>query len=136
MLFLVASGMNFGLYIFAWITVDNTARAAAQYKIYNGVVLGANGNPPSTALVTSTVVTPDTASLPNSGSVSIEICSRFNSQTSPSTCSFTPQDDPEPARYRAWSIKVSYTYQPFFTVLTAINSSQTIQQTVVMRGMQ
>jgi Flp pilus assembly protein TadG len=136
LLLLVMNGMNFGLFLYGWITVNNAARAAAQYKVYNGVVLGSNDDPPTTAQVTSNVLTGETSTLPNSGSVSIEICSRYNSVTSPSTCSFTPQDDPEPTRFTAWTIKVSYTYQPYFTALTAINSSQTIQQSVVLRSMQ
>jgi Flp pilus assembly protein TadG len=149
LLILILNVLNFALFIYAWVTVNNAARAAGQYKVYNGVVVASNGEAPTTAQVASNVVAGDTASLPNStppscagstaGGVCVEICSVFKGTVSPSTCSFSTVDDPEHAQskpYKAWNINVSYTYVPFINALTALNSSRTISQRVVLRSMQ
>jgi Flp pilus assembly protein TadG len=139
-LFLVVlNAINFGLYIFGWITVNNAARAAAEYKVYNGVVLGANGGSPANSAV-QTFAKSDAASLPSSSTlVSVTVCSNFNGSAS---CS--PNNaDPEPATYKSWTIGVTYSYSPIVSSLTlpVINVPLTIPATsisrqVVMRSMQ
>jgi Flp pilus assembly protein TadG len=135
LLVLLLNAMNFSIFIYAWVTVNNAARVAAEYKVYNWVVLGANGGPPSYTNVQS-VITNDVTTLPGNASVSVQVCSKVNGSASCSpSLSYTPQDDPEPNTYKAWSIDVSYSYTPVFSELSLI-SSQTIHQQVVMRSMQ
>ena len=40
LLVLMLNGINFGLYIYAWVTVNDAARAAAEYAVDNGVATG------------------------------------------------------------------------------------------------
>lgn len=143
LLLLTMNMVNFGIYLFDWITLSNASRAAALYQVYSGVVVGSNGNPPAYAAVQA-VVTGDAASITNSASITVQVCSVFNGTN---TCSpgqtYTPQPDPDPTHYRAWSIDVAYTYTPFFPALTlpVINipltiPATTIHRQVVMRSMQ
>jgi Flp pilus assembly protein TadG len=135
-LILMLNIMNFSLFIYGWITINNAARVAAEYQVYNGVVVGSSGLSPSAASV-ATAVANDTGSLPGSLTVSVQVCSSFNGTSSCncSPCTYTPAADPEPATYRSWSIDVSYTYQPVVASFNLI-SARTIHQQVVMRSMQ
>src|SRR3954471_3656830 len=58
---------NFGMYMYAWVTVNNAARALLQYRVYSGVVLGFPS--PPTAAKMQELVTAEVASLPNKASI-------------------------------------------------------------------
>jgi len=110
---------NLGMYIYAWVTVDNAARAVLEYRVYNGVVLGFPASPSVTQM--GSLVTDEVSSLPNKASVTWVVCSNANGSSScqgPGTA-FAPAPDPvQPARYRIYSAKVWYTFQSLFPPVT------------------
>ena len=110
---------NFGMYIYAWTTVNNAARALVEYRVYTGVVLGYPPSPTVTQM--QNLVSAEVSSLPNKASVSWTVCSNANGTTAcqgPGTA-FTPDPDPvSPTQYRAYSARVSYTFQSLFSPLT------------------
>ena len=140
LLVLMLNIMNFSLFIYGWITVNDAARAAAEYQIYNGNAVGSATSVPSYALVQA-VVTNDTSSLPGSPIICVEVQSKLNGTVtlasgSPAcSAASAAQADPEPAAYTSWSVDVSYTFVPVFSVLSLM-STQTIHQQVAMRSMQ
>src|SRR5689334_24555138 len=70
---------NFGMYIYAWVTVNNTARALLEYRVYTGVVLGYPPTPSVTQM--QNLVTDEVSSLPNKASVSWAVCWKKNTTT-------------------------------------------------------
>ncbi|MCU1328367.1 MAG: hypothetical protein JWN34_3737 [Bryobacterales bacterium] len=128
LLVMMMNTMNFSTFVFGWITVANAARAAAEYKVYNGIVVGANGPAPANASV-QTMAQNDATSLP--AGVTVTVCSSFKRSAS---CA-PNQDDSEPDQYTSWTVDVAWSYTPVFTPLSLI-SAQTIHRTVVMRSMQ
>jgi len=133
---------NFGMYIYAWVTVNNAARALLEYRVYTGVVLGYPPSPSVTQM--GNLVTDEVSSLPNKGSVTWVVCRNANGATScqgPGT-TFTPDTDPSAAHYALYSAKVWYTFQTLFPPVTlplgysAYGLSGSVSRQVSMRGMQ
>ena len=143
LLLLMMNSVNFGIYMYDWITINDAVRAAALYQVYNGVVLGSTGNPPAYANVQA-VVTSNVTSLLNNSSVTVQVCSNFNGTNSCSPSqTYTPKADSENTRYRSYTVDVAYTYTPFFPAFTIpiLNipltiPPNTIHQQAVMRSMQ
>jgi len=155
LLFLNAA--NFGTYIYAWITVNNAARAAAEFQVYNGVVVGFP-QLPSFSTVCLNVWQTDVSSLPSVGAktgdcgwgnVTLEICSNDNGSISCSISgsgsapALTIPADPEPDKHILYLAQVAYDYTPIFPVFTlpVIDlplslSPATLTRQVVMRSMQ
>jgi hypothetical protein len=139
--------------MFGWITVNNAARAAAEYQVYNGVAIGFPAKP-SFSQVQCNVWYQDVSSLPNKGvgnagnctwsNVTIEICSNRNGTVNCNgTGTYAPPADPEPSQYTLYSVDVAYNYAPLFSAFSvpALNvfltlPPTTIHQQVVMRSMQ
>jgi TadE-like protein len=133
---------NFGMYIYAWVTVNNAARALLEYRVYTGVVLGYPPSPSVTQM--GNLVTQEVSSLPNKGSVTWVVCSNANGTTAcqgPGTA-FTPLTDPQPTHYALYSAKVGYTFQSVFSPVTlplgytVAGIPGSITQQVSMRSMQ
>jgi hypothetical protein len=129
---------NFGMYTYAWVTVNNTARALVQYRVYNGVVLGFPPSPSVTAM--QNVVTAEVSTLPNFGSVTWAVCSNANGtivcEGPPGAPTITPPADPlQPTQYTLYSAKVWYTFQPLFSTITPLTAGA-ISRQVTMRSMQ
>jgi hypothetical protein len=148
-LVLMLNTVNFGIYIYAWITLDNAARAAAQYRAYNGIVVNFAGAP-TFAQIQALICGAggDVSHLPNFSATcanpTLEICSNKNGAV---TCngsgSHTSFADPEPARYTVWEADLTYTYTPVFSSFTIpyMNVSLTLpagtlHRQVTMRSMQ
>jgi len=118
---LILNLVNFGGFFYAWTTVANAARAAANYAILGGVSVGAPSTPGS-ALISS-VITEDVKSLPNRASISVKACQINDSSGTPqytnlvSTCASMTSlpTDPEPNNYVVTVVDVTYTYQPFIS---------------------
>lgn len=109
---------NFGMYIYAWVTVNNAARALLEYRVYNGVVIGYPSSPSVTQM--QNLVTAEVSSLPNSASVTWEVCSNLNGSITcqgPGTA-FTPDTDPQATHYTLHSAKVWYTFNTLFAPVT------------------
>ena len=110
---------NFGMYIYAWVTVNNAARALLEYRVYTGVVLG-YPSPPSLTQMTS-LVTTEVSSLPNKASVTWVVCGPLKNgipDCQGPGLAFAPSSDPVPAQYALYSAKVWYTFQSLFPPVT------------------
>jgi hypothetical protein len=121
-LLLMLNAANFAPYLVAWITLNDAARAATEYQIYNGAAVGQQTIPTVTNV--EALVTAEMHSLHNSSTVKVEICSNNSSSgTAVITCSgtgaaFTPTVDPEPTHFVSTGITITYTFQPIFPSYT------------------
>jgi Flp pilus assembly protein TadG len=142
-LLLIVNVVNFAGFFFAWITVANAARAGADYAVLGSASAGGNAGTISTPNATqiSNVIKADVSSLPNSASVSINICQAYNGTiVSPAvagSCSSTGAPaDPEPTTYTFRWIDVTYTYVPFISAgfnFPGMNIYATIPPTTIQR---
>lgn len=134
---LMLNVVNFGMYIYAWVTVDNAARALLEYRVYTGVVLGFP-SAPSVAQIQN-VVTSEVSSLPNSGTVDWTICSNANGTVNYEGpgATFTCDPDPvQPTQYTLYSAKVWYTFAPLISGPLTPLTSGPISRQLSMRSMQ
>jgi hypothetical protein len=155
LILLLVNAVNFGFYIYGYITVNNAARAIAQYRVYNGVAVGFPRTPTPAEL--NCVLNHEVSSLPNKGSpgtcgsassgwpnITVRICSNRNGTVN---CtgggSYAPPADVEPSRFALYSAEVTYTFTPVIPpfVVPGINVPAslfptTIYRHVLMRSMQ
>jgi len=134
---LAVNAINFGGFIFAWITVANAARDGAQYMVLSSASPGAP-NPATLAQVTA-LVTNDVSSLLNRVSTVVAICT--NNTAAANSC--TALVDPEAPAYTLATVDVTYTYEPFIPLfsfpglgISATLPSRTIHRKAVMRMLQ
>ncbi len=131
---LIVNAVNFGGFLYAWITVANAARAGAQYALIGGAMASAPTTP--TAAQVSALVTSDVASLPNKASVQIRVCKNQNSTV---TCTGigtgTTPVDPEQPLFLLTAVDVTYTYQPFIPLwdFPGLNIHATLPPTTIHR---
>lgn len=106
---LIVNAVNFGYFLYTWITVSNASRAGVQYAVLSGASAGALT--PATGSQVTTVVTNDMGSLP--GTPTVNVCKKNNGTvtTLAGTCSNVPTD-PEDPLYVTTMVEVSYTYTP------------------------
>jgi len=126
---LAVNALNFGGFIFAWITVANAARDAGQYMIMSS----ASPGPPTPATLAqiTTLVTNDVASLLNRASIVVAICT--NNTSVANGC--TTLIDPEAPTYTLATVDVTYTYKPFIPLFSfpQLNISATLPQSTIHR---
>ena len=124
---LFLNAVNFGGFIFAWITLANGARSGADYMVTGAQSIGSPA-PPSVAQIT-TVVTADVYSLLNRGTAVVNACmhspsdsaSAWTWNVSGTACTSgysaptaeSDTDRPEAYLYTTGWVDVNYTYQPF-----------------------
>lgn len=136
-LLLAINAVNFGGYVFAWITVAGAARDGAEYMMMS------TASPGSPTAATSTqvtsLVTSDVASLLNKSSVVVATCT--NSTTAANSC--TTLYDPEAPTYTLSTVDVTYTYNPFIPLfsfpklgISATLPPSSIHRKAVVRMMQ
>lgn len=139
---LVVNAVNFGGFLFAWITVANAARAGAQYWVLGSAAVATPTA--ATAGQITTLVTNDISSLLSRSSLVVRVCKNNNSVV---TCTGTgaqvPPADPEPLTYISTSVDVTYAYQPPISLWTfaklgiyATLPPTTIHRQAVMRMLQ
>jgi Flp pilus assembly protein TadG len=104
---MIVNTVNFGGFIFAWITVSGAARTGANYWIQGRATTAGNDQPTSAQV--SAVVTQEISSLLNRDSLSVTVCKKFNTTTD---CSGSPPSDPEATHYAIGVVDVTYTYKP------------------------
>jgi Flp pilus assembly protein TadG len=108
---LLINAVNFGSFLFGWITIANAARAGAEYWVLGSAAV--TTPTAATAGQVTTLVTNDISSLPDRSSLVVRACKNNNSVV---TCtgagSQGPPADPEPSTYISTSVDVTYTYQP------------------------
>lgn len=138
LVFLLAiNALNFGGFIFAWITVANAARAGAQYMVMSSASPG--GITPATPAQVRALITNDVTSLLNRSSIVVATCT--NSTTSANGC--TSLTDPEAPAYTLATVDVTYTYNPFIPLfsfptlgISATLPTTSIHRKAVMRMLQ
>ena len=112
---LVLNAVNFGGFLFAWITTANAARTGAEYMSRSTSSVG-QPSAPSAAQVTA-LVTNDVSSLLNRASLVVRVCTNNNGATSCTGAGTqSPPADPEPTNYILATVDVTYTYVPFLSV--------------------
>lgn len=130
LILLIVNVVNFGAFIYDWITVTNAARTGAQYMIMGGATLGMP-SPPSEAQIFA-LVQNDVVSLPNSDGVQVRVCTNNKLRDPRVVCvgpgSNTAPDDPEPDFYVLGTVDVTYTYRPIIPLwdFPAMNIHATI----------
>jgi len=139
---LTVNAVNFGSFLFAWITVANAARAGAQYGALGSAAIATPT--PATAGQVTTLVTNDIASLLGRSSLAVRVCSNNNSTvTCTGTGSLAPPADPEPTTYILTTVDVTLTWQPPIPLfsfaklgISATLPPSTIHRRAVMRTLQ
>ena len=135
--------VNFGVFIFAWITVANAARTGAQYMVMGGAWLGTPRSPDITLI--TPIVREDMRTLLGGTAPQITICTRTNATIacSPSSPPVTPPNDPEDTAsagpYATGTVDVTYNYRPPIGgwILQAVGlGNVTIHRRAVMRMVQ
>jgi Flp pilus assembly protein TadG len=136
-LLLAVNAVNFGGYIFAWITVAGAARDGAEYMMLSSASAGAPTA--ATSAQVTTLVTSDVASLLNKSSVIVATCTNSTSAANVCTTFF----DPEAPTYTLATVDVTYTYNPFIPLfsfpklgISATLPSSSIHRKAVVRMMQ
>lgn len=112
--FLIVNAVNFGGFLYGWITVANAARTGAQYAILGGASAGAPATPSNTQV--QTLVNGDTSSL----SGTILVCTNRNATQAAisGTCTFgipTIPADPEAPSYVTVAVDVQYSFSRFIS---------------------
>ena len=131
---LIVNTVNFGAFLFAWITVANGARTGAQYSVMGTASVGTNVTP--TPAQVTTLITNDIASLMNRASLTVRVCTNTNGTVACSgTGTGTPPADPEPASYVLGSVDVRYTYVPLISLwdFPGLGIHATLPPTVIHR---
>ena len=134
---LAVNAVNFGGFIFAWITVAGAARAGAEYMVLSSASPG--GATPATLAQIKVLVANDVASMLNKASIVVATCT--NGTTAANGC--TTLYDPEAPTYTLATVDVTYTYKPlipFFLFpglgISATLPAGTIHRKTVMRMLQ
>jgi hypothetical protein len=104
---MIVNTVNFGGFIFSWITVAGAARTGANYWVQGRATIPGYQQPTSAQV--SAVVTQEISSLLNKASLSIAVCKNFNTTTD---CTSSPPSDPEPTHFAIGVVDVTYTYKP------------------------
>jgi Flp pilus assembly protein TadG len=135
-LVLAVNAVNFGGFLFAWITVAGAARSGAQYMIMSSASSGAP-TAATSALVT-TLVTNDVFSLLNKASLVVATCTN---STAAAACGTSA--DPEAPSFTLATVDVTYTYKPLIPLfsfpdmnVSATLPAGTIHRKAVMRMLQ
>jgi len=128
-LLLAVNALNFGTFIFAWITVANAARDGVQYMTMSSASL--NKPAPATLAQVTALVTSDISSLLNRSSLVVAICT--NNTTAANGC--TAFSDPEAPSYTLATVDVTYTYIPLIPLFSFphLGISATLPTTAIHR---
>ncbi len=111
MFLLIVNAVNFGGFLFAWITVADAARNGTYLWTLGGAAAGAPGQP--TAAQVATLVSNDISSLLGRASLAVRACTNNNGTIACSGAGSTlPPPDPEPSKYVSATVDVTYSYQP------------------------
>jgi len=143
LLLLIVNTVNFGTYLFAWISVANAARTGAQYATTGGVSLGGGGSP--SAATVQTMVVNDLKGLPNY--TATQVCvSASNSTTVSCNTGSAPAGTPpavdtaegSPAvTFLIGAVDVTYTYSPLIPIWSfATLPSSSVHRQARMRILQ
>lgn len=133
---LAVNAVNFGGFLYAWITVAEAARSGAQYWVLSS---SSPGPPtPATLAQVKALIANDVTSLLNGSNPTVAICTNA-ATTVVGSC----PADPEAPTYTLAAVDVTYTYKPFIQLfsfpgmhISATLPSGTIHRKAVMRMLQ
>jgi Flp pilus assembly protein TadG len=139
LVFLLAiNAVNFGGFIFAWITVANAARSGAQYMIMSSA--SGTETPATTGQITG-LITTDVGSLLRGSSVCVVsgnpsvapcvVATCTNNTAAANGC--TTLFDPEAPAYTLATVDVTYTYKPFIPLFPVLGIWATMSTTALHR---
>jgi Flp pilus assembly protein TadG len=135
-LVLAVNAVNFGGFLFAWITVAGAARSGAQYMIMSSASPGAPTA--ATGALVTTLVTNDVFSLLNKASLVVATCTN---STASAACGTSA--DPEAPSFTLATVDVTYTYKPLIPLfsftemkISATLPAGTVHRKAVMRMLQ
>jgi hypothetical protein len=142
---LILNLVNFGAFIYAWITVANAARTGAQYMIMSGAWVGSPFAPSLDAV--KTLATNDAQWLPNTGTpLQVQVCTLNGTDPSKKVCvgaAPPPWDtqvetDPESGHYVVGWVDVAYKCKRLVSLPLTFppSSGITIHRRAVMRMVQ
>jgi len=134
LLFLLAVNVvNFGTFMYAWVTVSNAARGGVQYLVNGGATVYLPSNP-KVSQVTA-VITKDILSLPNRASLVVAACTNKNGLILISGTTLCTSADPEASNYTLAAVDVTYTYQPMIPLwdIAGMNVHATLPPTTIHR---
>jgi Flp pilus assembly protein TadG len=137
---LIVNVVNFGSFMYDWITVASAARAGAQYMITGGASVFGPDTPIGTQV--RTLITNDISSLPNKSSLVVAVCTNNSgvALTGTTLCTSTDPETSSPIPYTIAQIDVTYTYTPMIPLwkfpglgVNATLPTTTIHRAAVMR---
>lgn len=123
---LIVNAVNYGTFLYAWITIANAVRTGAQYMVLGpaSVGTGAGGLKFATSAQIQALVASDISSLPNQASLDVKVCTNNGGKIqttdletaacSIGTCQGVTCADPEggtPALFVLATVDVTYCYQ-------------------------
>jgi len=136
MFLLVINVVNFGVFMYDWISVANAARAGVQYWVTGNATVFAPDVPTGTQI--TNLINNELSSL-NGPSVTVNACTNNNGTTACILGSSTnPPSDPESPTYAVAWVDVSFTYTRLFNwpFPAAAPLPSTIHRRAVMRVLQ
>ena len=146
MILLILNVVNFGAFIYAWITVANAARSGAQYMIIGGAMVTTPPTP--NAAQVAALVQRDLWALPAYATrAQVRVCSNNQFRTPKIECAgsgtttappadFEPTATGLPAPYVLGTVDVSYAYQPLVPLAVLSLPPTTIRHRSAMRFLQ
>jgi Flp pilus assembly protein TadG len=131
---LIVNAVNFGGFLYAWITIANATRAGANYGALGAISAGSLTSATS-AQITS-LITADTSSLRSAPSVCVN--QNATASATSGSCSFSISSippDPEGPPYVSLAVDVRYTYSPFIPLFRfpGLGIYATLPPTVIQR---
>ena len=137
---LIVNVVNFAGFLFAWITLANAARAAAQYQVMGPASVF--GPPAPTAALIYNVASADISSLTNRVTLAVRSCTNNNgviacTVTGGGTFPANPAADgrPEASNFvMAWT-DIRYTFRPYLPLYNfpGLNINLTLPSQLTMR---
>jgi Flp pilus assembly protein TadG len=145
---LIVNVVNFGMFIFAWISVSGSARSGAQYLAQGGAMAGGLVAPSLTAVQTFTQN--DLLGLPNGSTAQVRVCRVDGTLSCVGPGAQTPpveSAEPGPSgttrTYSPGSVDITYTYTPIIPLwsfprlnISATLPPLTIHRQAAMRALQ
>jgi len=145
---LIVNVINFGMFIFAWISVSGSARSGAQYLAQGGAMAGGLVAPSLAAV--QTFVQNDLLGLPNGATAQVRVCRVDGTLSCVGPGAQTPpaeSAEPGPSgttlTYSPGSVDITYTYTPIIQLwsfprlnISATLPPLTIHRQAAMRALQ
>lgn len=148
LILVILNVVNFGAFIYAWVSVANAARAGAQYWCMGGAMVTGPSTPTApqvTAFVRRELASSLPMALPNWNTAQVRLCTNNPNRTPQIVCvgsgTVTPppldrDTDTDTTPYTLGTVDVTYSYRPVVPLAIATLPATTIRSRSAMRIMQ